>query len=432
MKITKTFILGGQLKRILWELYLLVLIKFLPYWYKILISKAKRKDKIKVAFLIQLASSWKYDYIFNLMLKDQRFEPIVIICPIINYENIAMFREIQRAINFFSKKNYPVINSWDEQSQKWINIKKIIKPEIVFFSNPWDNMSRPEYYIFNFLDTLTCYAPYGFKSSHLYEAIFNKPFQNLLWTIFYETEIHKKLALKFARNKGLNGVVTGYPGMDNLLDESYSPDNVWRIKDASVKKIIWAPHHTIFGEYDSNVGFSTFLRYSDFMLRVAYEFKDRIQMSFKPHPLLRSKMYKHPLWGREKTETYFNKWASMINTQLNEGNYIDLFLTSDAMINDGESFMVEYLYTNKPSIFLVADERVTERFNEFGKMVFEHLYQARCEEDILAFINDIVIAEDDYKNAKRVEFFENLVKPPNNKLASENIYNFIKSSISQI
>jgi len=402
----------------------------MPFRYRRLLKKLKKKEKIKIAFLIYLASSWKYDNLFRLLLRDSRFDPIIIICPINSYDSETMFSELNRAVDFFTRQNYPVISTWKEHSQGWMDIKEEIRPDIVFFSNPWAELCKPEYYIFNFLDRITCYAPYGFKSSHLYEAIFNKPFQNLLWTIFYETEMHKEMAYRYARNKGVNGLVTGYPGMDNLLDESYKPGFPWKIKDKSYRRIIWAPHHSIMGKSDSNVGFSTFLEYSGFMLRMAEEFRDRIQISFKPHPLLRPKMNNHPDWGREKTDIYFGQWESMTNTQVDESNYIDLFLTSDALINDGESFMVEYLYTKKPAMFLVADEDVTDRFNEFGKQAFEHLYQGRCEKDIYSFINEVVIGGNDYLGEERIKFFETLVRPPHNKLASENIYNYIKAAVS--
>jgi hypothetical protein len=421
----------GSIKKVIWKVYVPVLIKLMPYRYKLLVRKLKRKEKIKVVFLIQLASSWKYDYLFKLLLDSKRFDPVIVICPVVNHEEDVMFTELNMAFDFFSEKDYPVINSWDDQTQNWLDVKTSIKPDIVFFSNPWGQMSKPEYYIFNFLDTLTCYVPYGFKSSHLYEAIFNKPFQNLLWKIFYETSFHLEMAKKYARNKGMNGLVTGYPGMDNLLDNTYQPKDVWKIEDKSVKRIIWAPHHSILGEMDSNVGFSTFLIYSDKMLEIADIFKEEIQISFKPHPLLKAKLYKHSNWGKLRTDEYFDKWSSLPNTQLDEGNYIDLFLTSDAIINDGESFLVEYLFAGKPAMFLVADDNVTNRFNEFGKLAFNHLYHGRNDIEVRTFIEDVIIGGKDTLKEKRDNFFKENVKPPNDKLSSENIFNLLNEVLTK-
>ena len=402
----------------------------MPFRYRRLLKEVKRKDKVRIVFLIQLASSWKYDYLFQLFLNDDRFDPIIAVCPVISYSNDNKFMEMDRAIHFFQNLNYPVYPTWKKESREWVDIKKDLKPDIVFFSNPWADLSMPRYYIYSFLDTLSCYVPYGFKSSHLYQAIFNKPFQNLLWKIFYETEFHKSLAKKYGRNKGRNGVVTGYPGMDNLLSVGYESDSAWGNTDTNIKRIIWSPHHSIFGKEDSNVGFSTFLKYYNFMIDVTDKYRSSVHFSFKPHPLLKSKLYKHKDWGRERTDNYYSSWDSSPNTQLNEGNYIDLFLGSDAIINDGESFMVEYLYTKMPAMFLVADDTITDRFNEFGKKAYKNLYKGYSEHDITSFINDVIIGGNDYKAKERIEFFDNQVKPPNDVLASENIFNCISLSVS--
>lgn len=418
-----------ELKVWLWNLRISLLIKVMPLRYWWYVRKARMKENIKIVFLIQLASSWKYDYLYRLFLEDKQYDPIIVVVPVADYDNVTMHNEMELAIDFFTKNGYKVVKSWNEEHKQWINIKSELNPDIVFFSNPWPSMSRPEYYIYNFLDRLTCYVPYGFKSSHLYQDIFNKPFQNLLWKIFYETEFHLEMAKKWSNNKGMNGVVTGYPGMDNLLDPNYQPHYVWK-QNKKVKKVIWSPHHSIFGQHDSKVGFSTFLRYSDYMLKLALKYQDFIQVSFKPHPLLRSKLNKHDNWGKRRTDEYYEKWKNLSNGQVNEGNYIDLFLRSDAIINDGESFLIEYLYTGKPAMFLIADDKVTDRLNDFGNFAFKHLYHGKSEDDIEEYLKSVIINGKDWKINERQEFFEKEVKPPGSRLASENIFHFINNKIN--
>jgi hypothetical protein len=431
LKIVKSLVPNGQIKRKLWDFYTRILIKYMPYKYGSLEKKIRKLERIKIAFFIQQASNWKYDLLFNYLLKDNRFEPLIVICPVTSYDSVSMHNWMKMAIDFFRIKGYPYVSTWNEQTQKWLDIKGSIRPDIVFFSNPWPALSRPEYYIFNFLDTLTCYVPYSFRSSHLHQAHYNKPFQNLLWKIFYETEIHKRLAFKYAYNKGFNGIVSGYPGMDDLLDGSYIPNTtVWKSTSEIFKRIIWAPHHTIFGESDSNLGYSTFLLYSELFLNIANKYENCLQISFKPHPLLKTKLYDHPEWGKVKTDSYYEKWSSLPNTQLDEGNYVDLFLTSDGLIHDSGSFIVEYLYTKKPVMFLLADENVTQRFNEVGNLAFNQLYHGRNEIDINNFIDNVIFNGYDIKKEGRISFFELLVKPPKNRLASENIYNFLKDVTS--
>jgi CDP-glycerol glycerophosphotransferase (TagB/SpsB family) len=91
---------------------------------------------------------------------------------------------------------------------------------------------------------------------------------------------------------------------------------------------------------------------AELMLELAQAYKDRIQIAFKPHPSLITQLYQHPDWGKERADDYYARWQQMENTQLETGGYVDLFMTSDAMIHDSGSFVVEYLYANRPVMFV--------------------------------------------------------------------------------
>jgi hypothetical protein len=362
------------------------------------------------------------------MLKDNRFEPVIIICPFLT-DNETMNRHMKQAYKYFKKNNYNVVKTLDEKSGKWLNVKKQIKPDVVFFSNPW-NMTRRDYLIQNYSKKLTCYVPYTFVISYLFEGYFNQPIHNLVWKFFMETGIHKDLSLRYSRNKSINTVVTGYPGMDKLLSIDYKPNDVWKIKDKKIKRIIWSPHHTIPG-MGAKLDYSTFLKYYNVMFEIAEKFRNRIQIAFKPHPFLRIKLSKDEVWGKEKTEKYFQRWDDLPNGQLNEGEYIDLFATSDGILNDSSSFVIEYLYTLKPQLFLMNDDDVINRFNEVGKKALSTHYIGKNYNDIERFLEKVVLGEDDSMYYERNQFFENFIKPSGNSTASENIYNYLKLELNK-
>jgi len=391
------------------------------------LKKVKAKTKIKVAFFVIHSSVWKYDILYKLFDDNERFEPIIVICPYITNGQAIMLKEMELSYNFFENKNYKIKKTYNEATDEWLDVKAIIQPDIVFFTNP-HNLTRKEYYITNWQDTLTCYVPYGFKVSHLYKFHFDLLFQNLLWKFFLETDTHQTLSIKISRNQGRNTLVTGYPGMDTFLVKDYVPNDVWKIKNKNIKRIIWAPHHTISGK-GVGLDYSTFLDYCWFMLELASRYKDKIQISFKPHPILRSKLNESDVWGKIKTDQYYETWKNLENGQLDESDYMDLFMTSDAMIHDSGSFLVEYLYTGKPVMFLVNDDNITDRFNEIGKKAFDHLYLGKGISEINEFIEGTVINEIDIKEANRISFFKSLIKPPNDVTASENIYNSIIDQI---
>jgi hypothetical protein len=402
--------------------------------YRNTIEKLRSQLKIKVAFFVHFVSIWKYDDIYRLMLSDDRFDPVIVVVPYLNSVDGEdnTIKDIEDTFNYFKKRNYNVISTYDSNTDEWLDVKNEVCPDVVFFTNPFEAHNKADYYITRYLDCLTCYATYSFIISHAYSFNYSQPFYNLLWKAFYETPAHMKLAMKYAQNGGRNVVIAGYPGTDKFIDKTYLPEDVWKIKNRNIKRIIWAPHHTIHDiERDKCLlGFSNFMAYHELMLDIADKYSDRIQIAFKPHPILRRKLYCHENWGKSKTDSYYSKWENMVNGQLEEFEYVDLFLASDAMILDSGSFMTEYLYLGKPSLFTVRDEKLTERFNIFGKMVFDQLYHANNGEDIISFIEDVVVQCNDPKRETRLRFFNDYLRPPNNRSASENIFEIIKASLT--
>ncbi|MBW7868445.1 MAG: CDP-glycerol glycerophosphotransferase family protein [Brumimicrobium sp.] len=377
---------------------------------------------IKVAFFLVLESIWKYEHLYFLLKNDSRFQPIVFVCPFVTYGEENMQIEMKRAYDSFIQKGYEV-QTTQLKNGSWLDVKESFQPDIVFFTSPW-KISLNQYYIHHYLDTLSCYVPYGFNSCDLYQTHYNEDMQNFCWKYFVETDFHQQLARKYSLRKGDNTVVTGFPGIDNLMDKSYVPQQVWKPQTKLKKHIIWAPHHTL-PEKDNMLDYATFLTYADLFWQLTEKFKDEVQFCFKPHPNLRVKLNKPEVWGKEKTDTYFKQWEEGENTQLNEGDYIDLFLGSDAMIHDSGSFVLEYFATEKPVMFLVNNEKSFQQFNQLGKEALQNMYLGYNQEDIIHFIEHVVVQGNDEFMLKRRKFQREVLAPGNTRLASENIYQIL-------
>ncbi|MDX9847998.1 MAG: CDP-glycerol glycerophosphotransferase family protein [Tenuifilaceae bacterium] len=390
--------------------------------HKRALEVVRQKNKVKVVFLLIHDSVWKYEGVYRLMEKDDRFDPIIAICPYTAYSKDIMIFEINKAFNSFLEKGYKVVKTL-KKNGNWLDIKRELNPDLVCFTNPHE-LTLKQYLISNFLNTLTCYVPYGFKNSHLYEAHFNKKTQNFVWKFFLETEIHKKLSKKYSRNNSANTLVTGYPGMDMFIEKGFQPKDIWKIKEKPLKRIIWAPHHTIPG-FGATLDYSTFFDYCNIMFEIADSYRDKVQFAFKPHPILRAKLSRDDVWGKEKTDNYYNKWANLDNSILCESDYFDLFLTSDGLIHDSSSFVIEYLYSGKPELFLIGDDSVKNNFNEVGNMALNVIYLANNKNGVLKFIDDVVINGKDFLKKEREVFFNDIIKPPNNNSASQNIFNYL-------
>lgn len=389
----------------------------------------RKKDKIKVVFFLIHESVWKYEGVYKLMEQDNRFEPVVIVCPCVTYREEQMLHEMDRAFHSFTRKGYNVIKSLNIDGS-WLDVKNEILPDIVFFTNPW-KLTKDIYYITNYLDTLTCYVPYFYQVTKHLEGNFGGYLQNNSWRVFYESKIHLDYAKKYSKNSASNVVISGYPALDKYLNLSckIANNDPWKIKDKLVKRIIWAPHHTILGQ-DSGLGLSNFLYYADFFQRLIINNSFKIQIAFKPHPLLKSKLYMDSNWGISRTDEYYNFWENCSRGILSEGEYSNLFLTSDAMIHDSGSFTIEYLATGKPTLYLIKSSNQLESLNCLGKKAIDVHYKAQNINDIENFITSVVINGNDSKQDQRISFIEMYLVPPNNKTASQNIYNHLLSQLN--
>ncbi len=403
------------------------------YWFKFRMHETKKnhlkeierlrgKATIKVLFLVSYPAIWKYKNLYNYLSGSERYNPFVLIIPTFLKENDEL-TDMAKAYDFFFEHGYNVIKSYNEEDNSWLDIRKVIDPEIVFFTFPY-HYTRPEYRIENFLDKLTCYTPYTFQINNKVHLHYDMFFQNALWRFFYQTPIHREIAQNTARNRGVNGVITGYPGLDDFLfnQKKRLP------KKGAKKQVIWAPHHTIEG-FGTDLNFSNFTTLCNFFLELVDHYQDEIFFTFKPHPFLKNRLYNSEGWGKKKTDEYYRQWKESEYCDCNESSYEELFWKSDAMIHDCDSFMAEYISLNKPSLYTRKDDIVTVRMNEFGKLVYRVHYHASGKKDILDFIERVVLGEDDYLKDERKVFIDKYLLPPNNQTASKNIFDEIEQHL---
>ena len=376
----------------------------------------QKNGPINVVFFAIMDSVWKYDELYNLMVADKRFNPTILVCPVVNYGRDNMLMNMDKCYDLFLRKGYNVIRSYDKANDRYVDVRKELDPDIIFYTNPYEGLIDDRYFIKNFTDTLTCYVTYSVTQSKRFDLKFGSLFSNLLWRYYIEYSYLKDIAPSYSRSEGINIVHTGFPGIDKFIKDDKAYKDEWPIKDKNIKRIIWAPHHTI-TDY-TFVGYSTFLTYCNFMLDMADKYKEQIQIAFKPHPLLKNRL--EIMWGEEKTKEYYDNWAKLPNGILNDGAYEDLFMSSDAIIHDSGSFIIEYLYTRKPAMYLSNGKPFEEQYNTFARKCLDHYYIGKSKDDIEAFILNVITGKDTLEKERESFYYDQLL-PPNGKLASENI-----------
>lgn len=389
-------------------------------------KKLKDKDCLEVAFFLAIPGMWKADEVFKAMQRHPHFHPYAVIYPFAVYKDFVAEEEqrtIDRCREYVEKKGFEYVIPYDEKRRKWLDIRSVVKPDIVVFTNPYKD-SYPKYYVDHFKEIFTCYIPYGFSSISLLRKNYDSFFINLVGLHFVETELHLKMVAENSRNKAENAVVTGYPATEVFLRDDHVPKDLWKPQSKAKKKVIFAPHHSI----DQKEYTSLFLEVCDVMLEMAEKYKDAIQFAFKPHQVLLFKLQQ--LWGVEKTKAYYDKWDALENGQLVSDGYVDLFLTSDAMIHECGSFTTEYLFVRKPVMYLCSETDMTGKFNEFGIHSFNCHYHGRTREDIDRFLQEVVIEGNDPMKPVRDCFFEEYLKPKEGLLPSQKILKVLEEVVN--
>lgn len=390
--------------------------KWIQYKQKTLLSKIQKKDKISIVFFAMNLPMWRYQTLYEALSKYPRFNVHVVLSPCISFSKEQQRKDMELLKSFFNKKGIGYID-YNFNDNIPYDVRRLLNPDILFYPQPSFNLLNKEHDSSTFKNKLLCYYPYAFWTA-LSDWSYDKPFHNIAWKLYYSTDLHKKDAMNIAHNKGKNVVVVGYPNADNFL---YTPIvDVWKPQKNRKKRLIWAPHFTIIKER-SLVAHSNFLWMAYFMLDIAKRYSDKIQIAFKPHPRLLTELYMHPDWGKEKADAYYERWKNLENGQLDDGEFKDLFMTSDGMIHDSGSFTVEYHYSLKPVMYITKDkDTYANTLSEFGKLALDAHYFGKSEKDIISFIEHRILEGDDNMYPIRKQFYDQYLLPPNGKSVTEN------------
>jgi CDP-glycerol glycerophosphotransferase (TagB/SpsB family) len=200
------------------------------------------------------------------------------------------------------------------------------------------------------------------------------------------------------------------------------------IKINDAKTIIWAPHHTI----ESKVGnyFSTFKNYCDFFVNLQTKYMRSIKIIFRPHPALFDKLCQDPEWGKVRAIQYYQFWNE--NNLISSGDYQILFNESDAMILDSVSFLAEYLFTQKPYCFLTRYEKPNyeNKLNDFGRRILSSVYIAANKNEIIDFIEEVVIKEKDKLYTKRRKLIDEINSELSIPCANQAIFDHLRKELT--
>ena len=374
------------------------------------IKTIRAKDKIQVLFVVSDLSKWKSKYLYYRMKSHNRFEPIV-----------GVTMRIGETASENSRKNITLIKFLEENKINYVELLSNGEDgqyDIIIYQEPYIGSVPIHSSVFGNINSLFISVHYGFHTTTL-PIWYVQAFYRLCWFDCYENnDLYRQIIKLYPSRNNIR--ITGLPMADELMDISRC--DPWKMQQTSKKRIIWAPHHSI-GFANESITYSCFLDIADDMINLAIKYKDKVQWAYKPHPWLRFKLEK--IWGKTKTNNYYHFWETFESSQAEYGEYVSLFQHSNAMIHDCSSFIIEYLYTRCPVMYLNSHIQ-EETLNKFAYNGYLVHYKGKTILDIENFINDFIDGKD-INREKRDNYFNNYLLPPNGKSACDNIIDNILS-----
>lgn len=379
-----------------------------PILHDRLLAKHSGKRPIRVMFLMSNTASWKVGPVFEQMMHDPDFEPVVAVCPTTSGGLSTVARHTSDlAFRYLNAEGFPYIDMTEmDEAQARAKIHQV-DPHVVFFTNP--HRLVPKYLHDELLASkLTCYVPYHHEVMAYgdNQEQYNQDSHNAFWRIFVPHEESKKCYETTRIRRGDGVIVTGFPACEPLLSparpRSPSP---WKTQERRKKRVIYAPHWL----WRPDIKMATIDTFGANMMRFAEQYRDDVQWALRPHPFLKPRLIKDPEWGPERTIAFFDFWQNSDMCQIHEDDYLSLFQTSDAMIHDSGSFLAEYLFLQKPVMYLLTEKTGEKYFNQFGRRAVAACNIGRNAEDIETFLENILTGN--IESATRARFFHRDIKP---------------------
>ena len=352
------------------------------------------KKPLKVVFYVQDSTKWKSQTIYDLMVKDSRFEPLIVATKCCAMEKTVSYQtkeDVKKLYDFFKERNMNVEYGYDIEKDSYIPFEKF-KPDIILYGQPW-YIERSQGPVVCSKFALTYYIPYFLANTSIYIE-YDLRFHQYIHKHYVLNDLIKKDYHQKQERKANNIVAIGHP----QLDYFYLNKN-----NTHKKSIIYSPHWSV-GTKDG-LCYSTFLENGKYILEFAQKHPE-IDWIFKPHPVLPNQLTDvTKLWSKEKVEEYYNEWRK-IGKVYTQGDYLDLFNESYAMITDCGSFLTEFFMTEQPVIHLVSPH--ASEYNDSVKKIVKSYYQAHNIEELEKYLQEVILDKKDPKKQERLKVLEEL------------------------
>ncbi len=335
-------------------------------------------SKVKVAILHQAAVSWgNVSSIWAALRQDERIETTVILLPFFHTDFDWNRQDAERHLD---ELGVPYVY-WETLDLDTAHF------DAALFTSPYD-ATRPAQYHFSEVQKrvrFTAYVPYGLEvgGGDVNMAFqFGQPAEMHASAVYVRSEGAKAMFARHCPTGDKHVVVSGHPRMDglvNLEEFQIDPELIERI--GSRRAVLWNAHFS----FDADQ-WSTFDRLGMDIFTAFAKRKDLVLL-FRPHPLLWRKLVNLGLLD-ERGVIELRRELTALGVIIDERpDHRHVFAASSAMLSDVGSFLMEYLVTGKPVLYLVNPHGLG--LNAEGEEVARHYDRTENAAGVEAFLDGL-------------------------------------------
>lgn len=270
---------------------------------------------------------------------------------------------------------------------------------VFLFTSPYDSTRPPEYHFENIrqLAGATAYVPYGLETgggeiNHLYQ--YGQPIAKGASAIFVRGADAREMYARHCPTGAGHVLVTGLPRMDGFAGlDRFPVDPGLRQQIGDRKAVLWNAHFS----FDADL-WSTFDLLGEGIFD-AFESRPDLALLFRPHPLLWKQLTNMGILDEAGVRAFKRELEEKGVVVDERPDHRHAFAASAAMLSDVGSFLLEYLVTGKPVLYL--ENRDGLGVNEVGESLISFYDKASDMSAVRDFL-DRVSSGDDPGRQRRI------------------------------
>lgn len=369
------------------------------------IEKSKRGEKINLVFVCYRPQLWNsLQTVFEACNADEIFNVTIVAIPFKKqWWSHHEFYETEGAEEFYKDFPCKVVNGYNYETKEYMDIKQL-NPDYVFFQQPY-NICMPEclqsWNVAKYATLVFVHYGSGTCEQMKYECM-PPDFLKNLSILFCERKADVEIYDRW-KNKNDNSFtrlyLTGYPRFDLLKRYENAESSLWKKHDRNLFRIVWTPRWTT---KENNCHF---FQYKDSFLDYCDKNKD-VDFVFRPHPQAWLSYAQFDNFSIEKSNLYKTEYKKRENANIDEtADFLPLFYSSDVLVADNSSVIVEYFLMGKPIIYCKNNKSL---FDQTGKWT-EGFYYVHSWKELTETLEMLKSGEDPLKEKRqeliRSEFY---------------------------